>query len=176
MLSLLFYLQGSVAKKPYNPIIGETFHCSWRLSPEEIQNCKPMQKIVQATTSKPESQADDKVHGTGDKPSRGEKTADGDKQKETSRVSGSSGSGPVQLTYCAEQVSHHPPSKITVLFVQLKAHFHYALVIFRARNYHDSLHGMCHQSSYKLIKLLRVQVGPGSGVTRKLNLIPQHFC
>ncbi|XP_013092942.2 oxysterol-binding protein-related protein 11-like isoform X1 [Biomphalaria glabrata] len=23
--------QGSVAKKPYNPIIGETFHCSWRL-------------------------------------------------------------------------------------------------------------------------------------------------
>ncbi|XP_046562264.1 oxysterol-binding protein-related protein 11-like isoform X1 [Haliotis rubra] len=23
--------QGSVAKKPYNPIIGETFHCSWRI-------------------------------------------------------------------------------------------------------------------------------------------------
>lgn len=22
---------GSVAKKPYNPIIGEVFHCSWRI-------------------------------------------------------------------------------------------------------------------------------------------------
>ena len=26
--------QGSVAKKPYNPIIGETFHCSWKI-PEQ---------------------------------------------------------------------------------------------------------------------------------------------
>ncbi|XP_052800561.1 oxysterol-binding protein-related protein 11-like isoform X2 [Mya arenaria] len=28
--------QGSIAKKPYNPIIGETFHCSWRIPPEQI--------------------------------------------------------------------------------------------------------------------------------------------
>ncbi|WAR03629.1 OSB11-like protein [Mya arenaria] len=27
---------GSIAKKPYNPIIGETFHCSWRIPPEQI--------------------------------------------------------------------------------------------------------------------------------------------
>ncbi|CAL1535992.1 unnamed protein product [Lymnaea stagnalis] len=27
--------QGSVAKKPYNPIIGETFHCSWKLPTQD---------------------------------------------------------------------------------------------------------------------------------------------
>ncbi|XP_059144040.1 oxysterol-binding protein-related protein 11-like isoform X2 [Physella acuta] len=31
--------QGSVAKKPYNPIIGETFHCSWHInSPDHKKN------------------------------------------------------------------------------------------------------------------------------------------
>ncbi|XP_078334973.1 oxysterol-binding protein-related protein 11-like isoform X2 [Crassostrea virginica] len=29
--------QGSVAKKPYNPIIGETFHCSWKI-PKKSQD------------------------------------------------------------------------------------------------------------------------------------------
>ncbi|XP_055957963.1 oxysterol-binding protein-related protein 11, partial [Patella vulgata] len=29
--------QGSVAKKPYNPIIGETFHCSWEI-PHETES------------------------------------------------------------------------------------------------------------------------------------------
>ena len=28
-------LQGSLAKKPYNPIIGESFHCSWRVPGSE---------------------------------------------------------------------------------------------------------------------------------------------
>ncbi|XP_052215896.1 oxysterol-binding protein-related protein 11-like isoform X3 [Dreissena polymorpha] len=28
--------QGSIAKKPYNPIIGETFHCSWKIPPEDV--------------------------------------------------------------------------------------------------------------------------------------------
>ncbi|XP_053385118.1 oxysterol-binding protein-related protein 11-like isoform X3 [Mercenaria mercenaria] len=27
--------QGSIAKKPYNPIIGETFHCSWKIPPKQ---------------------------------------------------------------------------------------------------------------------------------------------
>ncbi|KAK7063163.1 Oxysterol-binding protein-related protein 10 [Halocaridina rubra] len=43
---------GSVAKKPYNPIIGETFHCSWRVPNEqasaqdtdEAMNCKKEDK------------------------------------------------------------------------------------------------------------------------------------
>ncbi|XP_073408019.1 oxysterol-binding protein-related protein 11 isoform X2 [Dendrobates tinctorius] len=28
--------KGALAKKPYNPIIGETFHCSWRVSKESV--------------------------------------------------------------------------------------------------------------------------------------------
>lgn len=31
-------LQGSVAKKPYNPIIGETFHCSWDVNDSETSS------------------------------------------------------------------------------------------------------------------------------------------
>ncbi|CAH1785496.1 unnamed protein product [Owenia fusiformis] len=31
-------IQGSVAKKPYNPIIGETFHCSWQVPKLEMSN------------------------------------------------------------------------------------------------------------------------------------------
>ncbi|OXB58385.1 hypothetical protein ASZ78_012413 [Callipepla squamata] len=28
--------KGAIAKKPYNPIIGETFHCSWRMPKSEV--------------------------------------------------------------------------------------------------------------------------------------------
>ena len=30
-MSAFFFLKGSVAKKPYNPILGETFRCFWVL-------------------------------------------------------------------------------------------------------------------------------------------------
>ncbi|XP_066431386.1 oxysterol-binding protein-related protein 11 [Eleutherodactylus coqui] len=29
--------KGALAKKPYNPIIGETFHCSWRVPKDHVQ-------------------------------------------------------------------------------------------------------------------------------------------
>lgn len=70
--------QGSVAKKPYNPIIGETFHCSWRL--QENNN--------KSSQSKPDSP---------------------DKENQTNDKDGETSNKPVQLTFCAEQVSHHPP-------------------------------------------------------------------
>ncbi|XP_041366890.1 oxysterol-binding protein-related protein 11-like [Gigantopelta aegis] len=57
--------QGSVAKKPYNPIIGETFHCSWKV---------PLPSDSDGTD----------VDNVGEPE-------------------------PVELVYCAEQVSHHPP-------------------------------------------------------------------
>lgn len=66
--------QGSVAKKPYNPIIGETFHCSWRLPKKSMG----------------------KNEGT---------SVDGDINQSSVNVADES----VQLNYCAEQVSHHPP-------------------------------------------------------------------
>lgn len=31
MLSIAICSQGALAKKPYNPILGETFHCSWKV-------------------------------------------------------------------------------------------------------------------------------------------------
>lgn len=63
--------KSSVAKKPYNPVLGEIFRCHW-----DIPGKSP--------------------------PSKGDCVSD----------------GPVpwchkdQLTFVAEQVSHHPPSKI----------------------------------------------------------------
>lgn len=62
--------KSSVAKKPYNPVLGEIFRCHW-----DIPNA--------TAPAKPEAVSD----------------------------------GPVpwchkdQLTFVAEQVSHHPPSK-----------------------------------------------------------------
>lgn len=66
--------KSAVAKKPYNPILGEVFKCYWDLSPyQETYKVNPSDKLV-----------DD---------------------------------GPVpwcsenQLSFVAEQVSHHPPGR-----------------------------------------------------------------
>ncbi|KAL8615625.1 hypothetical protein ACOMHN_026615 [Nucella lapillus] len=67
--------QGSVAKKPYNPIIGETFHCSWQI-PQET------------------------VLGEGPDGSSGGNDSNGYPEGNERLL---------QLVYCAEQVSHHPP-------------------------------------------------------------------
>ena len=75
--------KGAIAKKPYNPIIGETFHCSWRVprnreaqqdSPT-AQGCPPAQDCPPA------------------------------------RESPTQGCPPdcYQVRFTAEQVSHHPP-------------------------------------------------------------------
>ncbi|XP_053570228.1 oxysterol-binding protein-related protein 10 [Bombina bombina] len=32
--------KGAVAKKPYNPIIGETFHCSWDVPKDRVKSCR----------------------------------------------------------------------------------------------------------------------------------------
>ena len=38
LASYVLEFQGSIAKKPYNPIIGETFHCSWDLPSSSDQS------------------------------------------------------------------------------------------------------------------------------------------
>nr|VZI46803.1 unnamed protein product [Spirometra erinaceieuropaei] len=58
-----------IAKKPYNPIIGEVFHCSWRIPKGACEVSEPQ--------TNPADTAVDADHYT--------------------------------LSYCAEQVSHHPP-------------------------------------------------------------------
>lgn len=68
--------KGSVAKKPYNPILGEIFKCYW-----DVPNYTASSELVT--------------------------------------------DGPVpwchknQLTFVAEQVSHHPPSKILVAIISV---------------------------------------------------------
>lgn len=76
----------AVAKKPYNPILGEIFRCHWDV-PEitndesESSNDISTQKSTEATVL---DEAEDPLPWT-----------DSD-----------------QLIFLAEQVSHHPPSKI----------------------------------------------------------------
>ncbi|XP_072273989.1 oxysterol-binding protein-related protein 11 [Pyxicephalus adspersus] len=38
--------KGALAKKPYNPIIGETFHCSWRVPRDTVQTPKSSETPV----------------------------------------------------------------------------------------------------------------------------------
>ncbi|XP_077160691.1 oxysterol-binding protein-related protein 10 isoform X1 [Paroedura picta] len=52
--------KGAVAKKPYNPIIGETFHCSWDV---------PKDKVKQSKTNSASPAPKDQVKGDGQDPS-----------------------------------------------------------------------------------------------------------
>nr|XP_046272882.1 oxysterol-binding protein-related protein 10 isoform X2 [Scatophagus argus] len=74
--------KGAVAKKPYNPVLGETFHCSWEVPREKV---KPLVRSNQ---------------GTSWEPSRG--------PNNTQQGDDSSG-GCYRVRFVAEQVSHHPP-------------------------------------------------------------------
>ena len=93
--------KSSVAKKPYNPIIGEVFQCHWDI-PSNNLNLKMINQI--------------KSHSINA----------GDKDDELSL------DGPIpwcrkdQLTFVAEQVSHHPPSNsenISVSHFKIFDHF-----------------------------------------------------
>lgn len=74
--------KGAIAKKPYNPIIGETFHCSWKMGKSDVlngtnSNSSPYSASEQVPVSE-ESQA----------------------QEESDSYT---------VRFVAEQVSHHPP-------------------------------------------------------------------
>ena len=88
--------QGSIAKKPYNPIIGETFHCSWVLPPDNT-----------SAHHTPDTDTNDLTTGNGDNVGEGEMEEKGDSEDEERRRREEGR----LLYYCAEQVSHHPPSK-----------------------------------------------------------------
>lgn len=82
--------KGAVAKKPYNPILGENFHCSWyvprgRVKPLRTTNCTGPNPAPTANRSNPGS-----PQRGGDKPCR-------------------RNSDCYHVRFVAEQVSHHPP-------------------------------------------------------------------
>uniref|UniRef100_UPI0037E95CA5 oxysterol-binding protein-related protein 10-like n=1 Tax=Semicossyphus pulcher TaxID=241346 RepID=UPI0037E95CA5 len=81
--------KGAVAKKPYNPVLGENFHCSWyvprgRVRPLRTTNC-----------TAPNSTPTDRSTTPGS-PQRG-----GDTCRRNSDC--------YHVRFVAEQVSHHPP-------------------------------------------------------------------
>ncbi|KER18975.1 hypothetical protein T265_12072 [Opisthorchis viverrini] len=74
-----------VAKKPYNPIIGESFHCCWPISSMGSPNSSPpVASISTSNANAPSTENTDL---------------------------------PNVITYCAEQVSHHPP--VTAFHIEL---------------------------------------------------------
>ncbi|KAF2988641.1 hypothetical protein EK904_007392 [Melospiza melodia maxima] len=74
--------KGAIAKKPYNPIIGETFHCSWRLPKSSV--------ATEAGTNCSAHSASEQLAPP--------KDAEGQAEPDCYTVK-----------FVAEQVSHHPP-------------------------------------------------------------------
>jgi hypothetical protein len=74
--------KGAIAKKPYNPIIGETFHCSWRMPKSEVASGVSSSSSTPAITDH----------------------APLPEEAPTQSVSDC-----YTVRFVAEQVSHHPP-------------------------------------------------------------------
>ncbi|XP_028820311.1 oxysterol-binding protein-related protein 10-like isoform X1 [Denticeps clupeoides] len=72
--------KGAVAKKPYNPILGETFHCSWEVPRDRVWPLRTHGHALGAGHCDPP------------RPSHAE-----------------AGAGSYHVRFVAEQVSHHPP-------------------------------------------------------------------
>ncbi|XP_029519565.2 oxysterol-binding protein-related protein 10-like isoform X1 [Oncorhynchus nerka] len=73
--------KGAVAKKPYNPALGETFHCSWEVPRDRV---RPLRS-----------------QGPREAASRG--------PNNTQQQNDPSGTECYRVRFVAEQVSHHPP-------------------------------------------------------------------
>ncbi|KAM7384489.1 hypothetical protein PAMA_011712 [Pampus argenteus] len=74
--------KGAVAKKPYNPVLGETFHCSWEVPRDKV---KPLVRSNQGSTREP---------GRGPNITQQSDDSPGDCYR---------------VRFVGEQVSHHPP-------------------------------------------------------------------
>ncbi|XP_029461144.1 oxysterol-binding protein-related protein 11 isoform X2 [Rhinatrema bivittatum] len=75
--------KGAIAKKPYNPIIGETFHCSWRVPKSQAQTPKTCNASSQSFSFQEAAPSEEL-----------EREAESDCYT---------------VRFVAEQVSHHPP-------------------------------------------------------------------
>ncbi|XP_051573952.1 oxysterol-binding protein-related protein 10-like isoform X3 [Myxocyprinus asiaticus] len=71
--------KGAVAKKPYNPILGESFHCTWDVPRDKV-------RPLRSTNSSPAPLVPQSV-----------------------QTASNEGVGACRLHFVAEQVSHHPP-------------------------------------------------------------------
>lgn len=93
--------KSSVAKKPYNPIIGEVFRCHWNIPEFGEFLCNDSRLTILLTF----------------------RLISENKENDASSIIKD---GPVpwckndQLTFVSEQVSHHPPSKIKASFINVR--------------------------------------------------------
>ncbi|KAM6967630.1 oxysterol-binding protein-related protein 10-like [Aplochiton taeniatus] len=88
--------KGAVAKKPYNPILGESFRCSWDVPRQRV---RPLRTNSSALAPNPASTA---------APASGPAPRDHEPRTED----GGGGGGArdcYRVRFVAEQVSHHPP-------------------------------------------------------------------
>uniref|UniRef100_G1KJF7 Oxysterol-binding protein n=1 Tax=Anolis carolinensis TaxID=28377 RepID=G1KJF7_ANOCA len=74
--------KGAIAKKPYNPIIGETFHCSWKMAKSHVPS---------------DTNSNSSSHSLCE---QGTLSEDSQDQAESDCYT---------VRFVAEQVSHHPP-------------------------------------------------------------------
>jgi len=81
----------AVAKKPYNPILGEMFRCHWDVPGVTTVESESSNNIIAEKSSDVSvfSEEEDPLPWT----------------------------DPDQLIFLAEQVSHHPPSKIKFIYI-----------------------------------------------------------
>ncbi|XP_062384850.1 oxysterol-binding protein-related protein 10 [Sardina pilchardus] len=86
--------KGAVAKKPYNPALGESFHCSWAVPRDRVRPLRTQAHTLGPATLRDPPPLDD--------PSTAGSAGSG------SSSSGSS-AGCYRVRFVAEQVSHHPP-------------------------------------------------------------------
>ncbi|XP_035379214.1 oxysterol-binding protein-related protein 10 isoform X2 [Electrophorus electricus] len=75
--------KGAVAKKPYNPILGETFHCSWAVPRDKLCPLRTHGHPIGARAQEPDPG--------------------------TNQEAAEAGQGSYRVRFVAEQVSHHPP-------------------------------------------------------------------
>ncbi|KAK2910724.1 hypothetical protein Q8A73_008439 [Channa argus] len=81
--------KGAVAKKPYNPILGENFHCSWYVPRDHVRPLRTTNCTGHSATT-----------ATSTIPGSSQKRADGSSRKNSDCYC---------VRFVAEQVSHHPP-------------------------------------------------------------------
>ncbi|XP_054828188.1 oxysterol-binding protein-related protein 11 isoform X2 [Eublepharis macularius] len=74
--------KGAIAKKPYNPIIGETFHCSWKMAKNQVPS---------------DTNSNSSSHSLSEQVTVSEE------------LRGQAESDCYTVRFVAEQVSHHPP-------------------------------------------------------------------
>ncbi|XP_063042082.1 oxysterol-binding protein-related protein 10-like isoform X2 [Engraulis encrasicolus] len=113
--------RGAVAKKPYNPALGETFHCSWAVPRDRVRPLRthahslgpPSLGPPTSSTSSRESSSSSGLIPPPLSPHRRRSATgchhDDDRVSVSSSSSSMAMNDAYRVRFVAEQVSHHPP-------------------------------------------------------------------